>query len=115
MNKTPRKILDKKNFHRIKTMKYDEMVRFIQNIYASGFEDGRADSTGLNEVDTKTVLMNVRGIGPKRASAIMDALNMKLDDEQMKYYPCGNCGKDLAFVKGTKFCPYCGSSLEWEE
>ena len=110
-----KKIIDKRNFHRIKTMKYDEMVRFVSNIYAAGFEAGQADSAGLNEADVRTVLLSIPGIGQKRANQIMEALGSKLDEEQTLYYPCGNCGKDLAYVKGAKFCPECGFALNWTE
>ena len=110
-----KKILDKKNFQRIKCMNYPQMVRFITNIYESGFKDGQADSAGLNETDVRELLLSIRGIGPKRLGQIMEALNMKLDEEQNLYYPCGSCGHDLAHVKGAKFCPQCGSELTWEE
>ena len=109
------KILDKRNFQRIKCMKYVEMVRFITNIYESGFRDGQADSSGLNETAVRELLLSIRGIGPKRSSQIMEAMNLRLDEEQNLYYPCGNCGHDLAHVKGAKFCPQCGFELKWEE
>lgn len=116
MTMTPQnKILDKRNFQRIKCMKYAEMVRFITNIYQSGFRDGQADSSGLNEMDVRDLLMSIRGIGPKRCSQIMEAMNVRLDEEQSLYYPCGHCGHDLAHVRGAKFCPECGSKLNWEE
>ena len=108
------KILDKRNFQRIKSMNYVQMVNFIRNIYESGFRDGQADSGGLNETDVRKVLMNIPGIGPKRSEWIMNALSLKLDEEQQLYYPCGNCGHDLAYVRGSKFCPYCGSEFNWE-
>lgn len=109
------KILDKKNFHRIKTMNYPQMVNFIKNIYESGFRDGQADSAGLHEEDVLKVLRNIPGIGPMRAKWIMNALNEKLDEEERLFYPCGNCGTDLYHNKGAKFCPECGYELKWEE
>ena len=110
-----KKILDKRNFQRIKCMNYVQMLNFITNIYESGFKDGQADSAGLDEVEVLNVLMNIPDIGPKRAQWILNALNTKLDDEQKLYYPCGNCGHDLYHVKGAKFCPECGFGLNWEE
>ena len=79
-----KKILDKKNFQRIKCMNYPQMVRFITNIYESGFKDGQADSAGLNETDVRELLLSIRGIGPKRLGQIMEALNMKLDERDLR-------------------------------
>ena len=109
------KILDKRNFHRIKTMNYPQMVRFLTNIYEAGFYDAQNNTAGLNECDVRKVLLSINGIGEKRANQIMEALDLKLDEEQQVYYPCGNCGHDLHHVKGAKHCPECGYELTWEE
>lgn len=108
------KILNKKNFHKIKAMNYPQMVRFLTNMYEAGFYDAQNNTAGLNHDDMKTVLLSIKGIGEKRAAEIMEALNIKLDEEQQVYYPCGNCGHDLHHVKGAKFCPECAAELTWE-
>ena len=109
------KILDKKNFHRIKTMNFPEMVRFITNIYEAGVTAGREATPGLNDQDVRKVLLAVPGIGEKRAEMIMNALNGKLDEEECLEYICQHCKRDLSQFKGVDFCPWCGSELYWEE
>ncbi len=96
-------------------MGYGQMTAFLNHIYLQAYKDGQKDCEGLGTADVKKVLLGIKGIGEKRAEQIIEALNMKLDDEQEMEWLCGECGKDLSSVKGAMYCPYCGAELSWAE
>ena len=96
-------------------MGYGQLTAFLNSIYIQAYKDGQKGCEGLGTDDVKKVLLSINGIGEKRAGQIMEALNMKLDEEEDMEWLCGECSKDLSSVKGAKFCPYCGTELNWSE
>ena len=91
-----------------------QMTAYLDSVYASGYEDGQKEASGLNAEEVYRTILRIPGIGPVRAAQVLDALNLEMDNQQDIMYPCGNCGKDLYHVKGAKFCNYCGAELSWD-
>ena len=108
-------LIDRITFQKVRKMGYGQLTAFLNSIYLQAYKDGQKDCEGLTTADVKKVLLGINGIGEKRAGQIMEALEMKLDDEETLEWLCGECGKDLSSVKGAKFCPYCGTELNWGE
>ena len=82
-------LIDKEVFWKVKKMGYGQMTAFLNRIYLEAFKDGQKAAEGLTTADVKRVLLSVDGIGEKRAEMIMEALNMKLDDEETLEWLCG--------------------------
>lgn len=66
--------LNRKTYKDIKKMDHGQMSRFCENLYTNGYEDGKKDSEGLSEEEVKQVILQVKGIGEKKAADIIEAL-----------------------------------------
>lgn len=105
--------IDRRVHKMLKNANRAQMTAYLDSVYAAGYEEGQKESVGLNADEVYRTILKIKGIGPIRAAQILDALNIEIDDQQEIVYPCGNCGRDLAHVKGAKFCVYCGWELNW--
>lgn len=50
------------------------MDAFCKNLYKAGHADGMKDAEGLTEDEVREVILGVKGIGPKKAEDIVNAL-----------------------------------------
>ena len=66
--------LNRKEYFKIKKMDHYQMNNFIQSMYKSGFEDGQASVPKLDISLVKKLLLNVKGIGEKKAADIIIAI-----------------------------------------
>lgn len=67
--------LNRKTYKDIKKMDHAQMSRFCENLYKNGYVDGKEEAEGLSEEEVKQALLQVKGIGEKKAADIMEALN----------------------------------------
>lgn len=66
--------LNRKVYQGVKKMDHNQMNNFMQNMYDSGFKDGQASVPGLDISLIKKALLNVKGIGEKKAADIIIAI-----------------------------------------
>lgn len=66
--------LNRKTYKDVKKMDHQQMDRFCQNLHKTGYEDGMRDAKGLTDDEVKEVILGVKGIGPKKAYDIVNAL-----------------------------------------
>ena len=55
-------------------MDHQQMDAFCKNLYKAGHADGMKDAEGLTENEVREVILGVKGIGPKKAEDIVNAL-----------------------------------------
>lgn len=66
--------LNRKVYQSVKKMDHNQMNNFMQNMYDRGFKDGRASIPVLDISLIKKALLNVKGIGEKKAADIIVAI-----------------------------------------
>ena len=66
--------LNRKTYRDVKKMDHQQMNQFCQNLYKAGHADGMKDTEGLTESEVREVILGVKGIGPKKAEDIVNAL-----------------------------------------
>ena len=71
--------LNRKDYLNIKKMDHHQMSLWAESMYKSGFEDGEkaTDKSTLSFEDVHEVLVDIKGLGEKRISAICEALEKK--------------------------------------
>ena len=58
----------------VKRMDQQQMDAFCKNLYKAGHADGMKDAEGLTENEVREAILGVKGIGPKKAEDIVNAL-----------------------------------------
>lgn len=71
-------VINRKQYQSIKKMDHNQMNLYIQSIYKSGFEDGKAAVPGIDIKSIDIVLKSIKGVGEKRAAEIVKALEAEL-------------------------------------
>ena len=66
--------LNRKEYLKIKKMDHNQMTLWAESMYKSGFEDGQAYVPTLDIGLIKKALLNVKGIGEKKAADIVVAI-----------------------------------------
>jgi len=66
--------LNRKEYLKIKKMDHNQMNLWAEKIYRNGFEDGQASVPGLDIGLIKKALLNIKGIGEKKAADIIIAI-----------------------------------------
>ena len=69
-----RQVLNRKQYKDIKKMDHNQMSGFMEDIYRSGFEEGKKKAGGLSEEEIKSTVMKIKGVGEKKAEEIAAAL-----------------------------------------
>ena len=70
--------LNRKVYQSVKRMDHNQMNNFMQNMYDSGFKDGQASVPTLDIGLIKKALLNIKGIGEKKASDIVVAIEKEI-------------------------------------
>lgn len=74
----------------VKRMDHKTMEDFVEKIYTEGYKDGKKSSRNrVKASDIATVLVDIKGIGTKKAAEIMGAIN-KL------YEPNTECQEEIS-------------------
>ena len=66
-----RTILNRKLYKNIKKYDREQMESYLANLYMEGYEDGRNDVPSVDISVIKEIVMNVKGVGEKRAEEIV--------------------------------------------
>lgn len=77
-------VINRKQYQNIKKMDHNQMNLYIQSIYKSGFEDGKAAVPGVDMQQVSYILKSIKGIGEKRAVDIVKALEKEMMKEVKK-------------------------------
>ena len=69
-----RTILNRKLYKNINKYDREQMESYLVNLYMEGYEDGRNDVPGVDISVIKEIVMNVKGVGEKRAEEIVQKI-----------------------------------------
>lgn len=68
--------ITREQYKRFKRMDHKQMEDFIVNLYNEGYEDGKAAAgQRVKPSDIASVLVDIKGVGTKKAAEIMAAIN----------------------------------------
>lgn len=68
--------LNRAQYKNVKRMDHKQMEDFIANTYNEGYKDGRKTAEPrVKPSDIATVLVDIKGVGTKKAAEIMEAVN----------------------------------------
>ena len=73
-----RTILNRKLYKNIKKYDREQMESYLVNLYMEGYEDGRNDVPGVDISVIKEIVMNVKGVGEKRAEEIVRKIKERM-------------------------------------
>ena len=89
MGNTNKRLLSRAVYKRIKGMDREQISDYVTRVYVQGFDDGR--KAGTPDMLMRTIreeLLNIPGIGPTRADAILkklgDTFSMRQSDPALK-------------------------------
>lgn len=71
-------VINRKQYQSIKKMDHNQMNLYIQSIYKSGFEDGKAAVPGIDIKYIADIVRGVKGVGEKRTADIVKALESEM-------------------------------------
>lgn len=68
--------LNREQYKKVKRMDHKQMENFIENVYSEGYEDGKkAAGSRVKPSDIANVLVDIKGVGTKKAAEIMAVVN----------------------------------------
>lgn len=68
--------LNREQYKNVKRMDHKQMETFIVNTYNEGYEDGKKAAGGrVKPSDIATALVDIKGVGTKKAAEIMATIN----------------------------------------
>lgn len=68
--------LNRKTYKDVKKMDHGQMSEFCKDLYKKGYEAGKQEACGLSDKEITQAILQVQGIGEKRANDIMQVLNL---------------------------------------
>ena len=66
--------LNRKAYKDVKKMDHGQMSAFCKGLYMRGYEAGMNEAEGLSESEVMQAILQVKGIGEKKANDIVKAL-----------------------------------------
>lgn len=75
-------LINRKTYIELKKMDHQHMEEFLDRFYKNAYEDGRKAAEGLDETQLKEVLLSIKGIGEKRAEAVLERIKEALEKEE---------------------------------
>ncbi len=72
--------LNRKEYLNIKKMDHNQMMSWAKKMYDIGFEDGQASVPSLDLSLVKKILLNVKGIGEKKATDVIAAIEKEITE-----------------------------------
>lgn len=77
--------LNRKTYEKVKKMDHGQMKSFYESMYMRGFEAGKEAARGLTVLEIREVLLQVKGIGEKKADVIIAALEEDMEQKTQKH------------------------------
>lgn len=78
-----KQVLNRKEYKDIKKMDHSQMSNFMEKIYMRGYEAGKKSASGLSEEETKEAILQIKGIGEKKANDIVQVLTQAQVERKM--------------------------------
>lgn len=75
--------LNRKQYDRVRKMDHGQMTLWAESIYKIGFKDGSSAAEGLTVGEMKAVILEIKGIGEKKANDIVQALTQAQAERKM--------------------------------
>ena len=75
--------LNRKTSEKVKKMDHGQMKSFYESVYMRGFEAGKRAAEGLSDEEIKHVLLQMKGVGEKRSSDILEALTRAKEERKI--------------------------------
>lgn len=77
-------LLNRKQYERIRKMDHCQMTLWAESLYKSGYADGKKAAEGLTASEISDTLLAVKGLGEKRVSTIIAALEAAMNEKSNK-------------------------------
>ena len=74
--------LNRKKYQAIRKFDHNQMTSFLADLYRDGFASGKKAAEGLTLDEMKEVLLQVKGIGEKKADDIVAAIEAKMEEKK---------------------------------
>lgn len=68
--------LNRKTYKAVKKMDHEQMRLFCEGLYMRGYEAGKQETEELSDEEIVQAILQVKGIGEKKAGDIVAALEM---------------------------------------
>lgn len=68
--------LNRKTYKNVKKMDHGQMSVFCENLYKKGYEVGKQEVSRLSDEEIVQAILQVKGIGEKKANDILQALSL---------------------------------------
>lgn len=68
--------LNRKTYKNVKKMDHGQMSAFCENLYKKGYEVGKQEVSRLSDEEIVQAILQVKGIGEKKANDILQALSL---------------------------------------
>ena len=75
-------IINRKLYNDIRRMDHNQMSRWAEELYKTAYRDGKDAAKGLTVDELKEVLCQQKGIGEKRTTAILEAIENKMKEKE---------------------------------
>lgn len=82
MAKSKVEMINRKEYDRIKKMDHSQMSGFVAGIYQKGYDAGKKSAEGLSESEVMQIILQVKGIGEKKANDIVQALTKAQEERK---------------------------------
>lgn len=82
MAKNKVEMINRKEYDRIKKMDHSQMSGFVAGVYKKGYTAGKKDAEGLSESEVMQAILQVKGIGEKKANDIVKALTKAQEERK---------------------------------
>ncbi len=79
-------LLNRKQYERIRKMDHCQMTLWAESLYKSGYADGQKAAEGLTTPEIRDTLLTVKGLGEKRVSTIVAALEAAMNEKSNKKF-----------------------------
>ena len=68
--------LNRKTYKDVRKMDHGQMSAFCEGLYKRGYEAGKQENPGLSDEDITQAILQVKGIGEKKANDVLRALSL---------------------------------------
>lgn len=82
MAKSKVEMINRKEYDRIRKMDHSQMSGFVEGIYQKGYAAGKKSAEGLSESEVMQIILQVKGIGEKKANDIVQALTKAQEERK---------------------------------
>lgn len=75
--------LNRKAYKDVKKMDHGQMSVFCEDLYKRGYEAGKREATRLSDGEIMQAILQVKGIGEKKANDILQALSLATKGKEL--------------------------------